>query len=188
MHFDLGVHRADARLIRPKSGIRPLLDKHGGLLPPQPVILTIERGSPYFPADVVQWFFYMLGNLAVVVGRDEPVLGMNGAVMLCYTCLVPLLHAEQGVVRTGGNKRMREFLTPEQHSVLQALPSIGATLPSVIESYAATAEVFVSRGRALATRTGESWPEEFEAATRHHLERSIGRPIPLSRSTSVDSG
>ncbi len=180
MHFDLGVHTADAQLVRPGSGIRPLFDKQGDLLPSEPVILRIEPGLPYFPADVVQWFFYMLGNLAVVVGRDEPVLGMNGAVMLCYTCLVPLLHAEQGLVRTGGNKRMREFLTQDQHSVLQALPSIEATIPSVVESYAATAQVFVSRGRALATRTGASWPEEFEAATRRHLERSIGRPIPTA--------
>ncbi len=122
----------------------------------------------------------MLGNLAVVVGRDEPVLGMNGAVMLCYTCLVPLLHAEQGLVGTGGNKRMREFLTEEQHGLLQALPSIAATIPSVVESYASTAEVFVSRGRALATRTGASWPAQFEVATRRHLERSIGRPIPMA--------
>jgi hypothetical protein len=178
MHFDLAIHRAGDQFLRPGAGFRPLFDRDGDLLPPGPVIQSIGRGSPYFPADVVQWFFYMLGNLAVVVGRDEPVLGMNGAVMLCYTCLVPLLHAEQGVVRTGGNKRMREFLTEEQHDLLRALPPIEATLRSVVESYAATAEVFVSRGRALATKTGGVWPEEFEAATRRHLERSIGTPIP----------
>lgn len=180
MHFDLAVHRADTQLLRPGSGVRPLIDKHGGLLPPAPVVHRIERGSPYFPADVVQWFFYMLGNLAVVVGRNEPVLGMNGAVMLCYTCLVPLLHAEQGIVRTGGNKRMREFLSEEQHELLRGLPPIEATIPSVVESYAATADVFVSRGRSLATKIGGSWPEQFEAATRRHLERSIGRPIPTA--------
>ena len=98
--------------------------------------------------------------------------------MLCYTCLVPLMHAEQGVVRTGGNKRMRAFLTEEQHNVLQSLPAVEATIPSVVESYAATSEVFVSRGRALAGQTGGDWPEAFEDATRRHLERSIGRPIP----------
>lgn len=178
MHLDLAVHRADGALIRPGSGVRPLFDRHGGLLPTEPVLQLVERGAPYFPADVVQWFFYMLGNLAVVVGRDEPVLGMNGAVMLCYTCLVPLLHAEQGVVRTGGNKRMKEFLTDEQHDVLRALPPVEASIPSVVESYAATAAVFVARGRALAARTGAGWPDDFEEATRRHLERRIGRPIP----------
>ncbi len=178
MHFDVAVHSAGDHFLRAGAGIRPLFDRYGDLLPREPLVQTIERGAPYFPDDVVQWFFYMLGNLAVVVGRDEPVLGMNGAVMLCYTCLVPLMHAEQGVVRTGGNKRMRAFLTDEQHTVLQSLPAVEATLPSVVESYAATSEVFVSRGRALAGQTGGDWPEAFEDATRRHLERSIGRPIP----------
>ena len=178
MHLDFAVHRADGPLVHPAARVRPLFDRHGGLLPTEPVLQTVERGSPYFPADVVQWFFYMLGNLAVVVGRDEPVLGMNGAVMLVYTCLVPLLHAEQGVVRTGGNKRMKEFLTDEQHDLLRGLPPVEATISSVVESYAATADVFVARGRALAGRTSEGWPNEFEEATRRHLLQRIGRVIP----------
>ncbi len=33
MHFDLGVHRADVQLFRPGSGVRPLFDKQGDLLP-----------------------------------------------------------------------------------------------------------------------------------------------------------
>jgi len=114
----------------------------------------------------------------VVVGRDEPVLGTNGAVQLRDTCLVPLMHAEEGIVRSGGNKRVRAFLTDDQHQLLEGLPAIDATLESVIGSYAATSDLFVARGRALAERTGEDWPVDLEEATRRHLERSIGRPIP----------
>ena len=178
MHLDVAVHPASNLGLSDGAGFKPLCDRSGQLLPPAPVLGHIERGEPYYPAGVVQWFFYMLGNLGVVVGRNEPVLGMNGAVMLCYTCLVPLMHAEQGVVRTGGNKRMRPFLTDEQHAVLEGLPPIEATLSSVIDSYAATSEIFVERGQALADRTGGEWPQSFHDATRSHLERSIGRSIP----------
>ena len=178
MHFDVAVHPASNLGLRDAAGFKPLFDRSGRLLPTAPVMGHIERREPYYPAGVVQWFFYMLGNLAVVVGRNEPVLGTNGAVMLCYTCLVPLMHAEQGVLRTGGNKRMRPFLTDEQHAVLEGLPPIEATLSSVIDSYAATSEIFVERGQALAERMGGEWPQAFHDATRRHLERSIGRSIP----------
>ncbi len=96
MHFDVALHRLGDQLFRDGAGIRPLFDRTGGLLPKASATHSIERGEPYFPVEVVEWFFYMLGNLAVVVGRDEPVLGTNGAVMLRDTCLVPLMHGEEG--------------------------------------------------------------------------------------------
>lgn len=178
MHFDVAVHREGDRLLRDGAGIRPLFDRTGALLPKARTVGSVAQGEPYFPRKVVEWFFYMLGNLTVVVGRDEPVLGTNGAVQLRDGCLVPLMHAERGVVRTGGNKRLRAFLTAEQHQLLEALPALEATLESVIASYGATSDAFVSRGRALANTTGEDWPIELEDATRRHLERSIARPIP----------
>ncbi len=116
MHFDVAVHREGDRLFRDGAGIRPLFDRTGGLLPEAPTVGSVAQRGPYFPREVVEWFFYMLGNLAVVVGRDEPVLGTNGAVQLRDTCLVPLMHAERGVMRTGGNKRLRAFLTEARAS------------------------------------------------------------------------
>jgi hypothetical protein len=176
MHFDIAIHSGQP-MLRPGSGLIPLFDRLGRL-PAAAHQVDIERGDPWFPADVVQWFFYMLGNLAVVVGRDEPVLGTNGAIMLRDTCLVPLMHAETGTIRTGGDKRLRVFLTDEQHSVLESLPEVAPTLDSVVDAYAAAAEVFVSRGRALAERFNGDWPVDFERATADHLERMVGRRIP----------
>jgi hypothetical protein len=178
MHFDVAVHREGSDFFRAGSGLRPLFDRSGTILPSESSTHSIQRGAPYFPTAVVNWFFYMLGNLAVVVRRDEPVLGMNGAVQLRDTCLVPLMHAEAGVTRTGGNKRMRTFLTAPQHILLEALPPLKASLPSVIDYYAAVSEPFVTIGRALAQATDAKWPEAFESATADHLERMIGRRIP----------
>lgn len=176
MHFDIAIHSGQP-ILRPGSGLIPLFDRLG-MLPAEAHQVEFEHGDPWFPADVVQWFFYMLGNLAVVVGRDEPVLGTNGAIMLRDTCLVPLMHAETGTIRTGGNKRLRAFLTDEQHAVLESLPAVAPTLDSVVDAYAATAQVFVSRGRALAERLNGEWPVDFERATADHLERMVGRRIP----------
>lgn len=177
MHFDLAIHVGQPTF-RPGSGLTPLFDRTGAVLPAEAEQIEVQRGEPWFPDEVVQWFFYMLGNLAVVVGRDEPVLGTNGAIMLRDTCLVPLMHAETGTVRTGGNKRLRAFLTDEQHATLAGLPAVAPTLDSVVDAYAATAAIFVTRGRALARRLDADWPLAFEQATADHLERMVGRRIP----------
>lgn len=142
---------------------------------------TTEVREPYFPAPVVDWFFYMLGNLAAVVGRNEPVLGTNGVISIRDTALVPLMYAETGVVRTGGNKRLTPFLSHEQRVALERLPPVSPTLRSVIEGYASVAEEFVRRGRALAQAVDAPWPTELEEATSMHLLRSIGRAIPSGR-------
>lgn len=177
MHLDLAVH-GGTPTIHDGSGFTPLFDRSEGALPTHAKVRSIEVGDPWFPSEAVHWFFYMLGNLAVVVARDEPVLGTNGAVMLRDTCLVPLMYAESGVTRTGGNKRLRAFLTTEQHLVLEGLPDIAPNIRSVVDAYAATAQIFVERGRRLAERTGGVWPEAFERATANHLERFTGRRIP----------
>jgi len=178
MHIDIAVHGGQPT-IHPGSGLRVLFDRtSAGSLPADSRAVAVTRSEPTYPAEVVDWFFYMLGNLAVVVARDEPVLGTNGVVALRDTCLVPLMYAEAGVARTGGNKRLRPFLTAEQHHVLQSLPAIEPTIASVVQCYEAIASEFVTRGRALATLTGATWPEAFELATAAHLERVVGRRIP----------
>lgn len=149
-----------------ESGLAPRIDAPGS-----------EPGTPYFPDEVVRWFFYMLCNLPVVVGRDEPVLGTNAVVELRDNCLVPLMLAEQGVHRSGGNKRQRAFLTTEQYAVLLDLPTPGPVLDEVISAERTIARVFIERARALAVRTGADWPAELEQATRTRLRRDI----PLHR-------
>ena len=180
LHLDLALHpRAtlDPNTVAP---MRPLFDKTGVLLPTEPTAAPVVAAEPYFPVDAVDWFFYMLGNLVTVVGRDEPVWAMNGVITLRDTGLVPLFFAERGIARVGGNKRLNPFLSDEQQALLRTLPPLAPTIDSVIDAEAAIARIFIPRGRRLAALTGATWPDDLERATVHHFERNLDTTILTS--------
>ena len=156
------------------DGYTRLIDKTGELLPDEKRQPAPVQGAPYYPVETVEWFFYMFGNLVTVVGRNEPVLGMLGALTVRDTCLVPLFCAERGVTRSGGAKRLRPFLSEEQHLLLESLPPFAPTLDSVIDSEVALARLFIPRGRALAAATDQRWPVDLERAAIRHVESAIG--------------
>lgn len=161
--FDPATHAA---------GARPLFDRDGILaaLPPAPPVHV----APWFPRESVDWFFYMLGNIVTVVGRDDAALAMLGVLTVRDTCLVPLFLAERGVRRRGGVKRLNHWLSAEQREVLESLPPLVATVDSVVDAQLHLARIFIERGRALAARLGEPWPEELERATLRHVEGGLG--------------
>lgn len=159
------------------QGMRPLFDHTGALLPSAPVPAVRAVDAPYFPTAVVEWFFYMLGNLVVVVGREEAVLGTNGIMVLRDNCLVPLFLAERGIRHDGGAKRQRPFLTPAQYDVVRSISPIVPDIDAVISSYLQIAADFVPRARRLAAQTDERWPQALEDATRLYLERALGIDI-----------
>jgi hypothetical protein len=66
-------------------------------------------------------------------------------------------------------KRLNAYLTPEQRTMLEALPPISAHRDSVIEGHLAVASEFLPRARVLL----ESWPHELESATLAHLAREL---------------
>ena len=177
LHLDLVLHQRSALDPMPVEGMAPLFDKTNELLPTGPTPRRAVVSTPYFPAETVDWFFYMLGSLPVVVGRDEPAWAMNGVIVLCDDCLVPLMFAERGVRKVGGNKRLNPFLSVEQRQVLLDLPPLAPTVDSVIEAEIAIAREFIPRGRALALTTSSPWPQELEDATVGHFERSFGARI-----------
>jgi hypothetical protein len=174
VHIDLAFHRESALDPKTVEGMAPLLDKRGDLLPDAPTSRTPFVGAPYFPAEVVDFFFYMFGNLVVVVGRDEPAWAMNGVITMRDLGLVPLMFAERGVRRQGGNKRLNPFLSEEQQQVLLRLPPIAPTIDSVIDAEIAIARDFIPRGQALARTLGAAWPEAFEQATIRRVEQAFG--------------
>ncbi len=182
LHYDVVFTPAAAAGVAAVEGMVPLFDK-AGLLPVAPVPRPDRRTDPFFPDAAVRQFLYMLGNMVSVVGRDEPIPLSNGVTMVRDMCLVRLLLAERGWETTRehtfGNpfpftKRLRPYLTDEQNALLASLPPVEATIDAGIEGYVALARAFLPRARALAERTGATWPEAYERASVGYFERMLG--------------
>jgi hypothetical protein len=182
LHFDVVFNPRSKAEPTSVEGMVPLLDKYG-VLPSEPVPRPGRQVAPFFPIGVVEHFLYMLGNMVSVVARNEVVPASNGVIIVRDIDLVGLFLAEQGWRTTRehsfGNpfpftKRLRSYLTDDQNALLEALPAVSATIDSVIDGYVALARTFLPRARALAVRTGESWPVEYERASVRYFERSLG--------------
>lgn len=122
--------------------------------------------------DLAADFIRSLGLLPVIAGREEYVVGQEGAAILRRR-LVELLLLENDAPR-GGVKRLNPLLTDEQRATLAALPLPAPTRDAVIASQLAHARVFLPRARALLARHGLPYPDEFEQATRRHLQAALG--------------
>ncbi len=182
LHFDVVFHRASQVDAQAIEGMVPLLDK-ARLLPSRPTQRPDRRGDPFYPQTVVSFFLYMLGNFVAVIGRDEPVPASNGVIMMRDIGLVGLLLAEQGLATAREHamgdpfpftKRLRRYLTPEQHAVLECLPPLTASLDAAITGCVALAEAFLPRAKRLAEQTGADWPGDYERASVAYFQRSIG--------------
>lgn len=171
--LDLVMH-ADGTL-DPGSvpGLVPVFDRTGESLPPVSVPAPAVGGQPYFPAEVVDRYFYLLGTLAAVLGRGELILASHGTIARRDVGLVPLMLAENGIRRSDRDRRLEPYLDDDQRTVLRTLPAVAADRLSVLSADAAIAREFIRRGRALARITGASWPEVVETATLDHLERRL---------------
>jgi hypothetical protein len=182
LHFDVVFVPASAVRAGTLEGAVPLVDKVG-CLPATPVPRPDRQSQPFFPRAAVEHFLYMLGNVVSVIGRNEVIPASNGVIMVRDLDLVALFLAERGWATTRehafGNpfpfsKRLRNYLTDEQNSILQSLPPVAATIDSVIDCYLALARVFLPRARSLAERVGATWPLVYELASVQYFERSLG--------------
>lgn len=166
-HVDVVCHLSPPTPLR---GCRPLTDPSGVLPPVEPVV---DHGAPFFPAEAVDLYFYLLGNLAVVLGRGELSLASNGAINRRDVGLVPLMLGANGVRKTDGQKRLYPYLTPDQIAFLEGLAPVSSTRSSVIAFDQAVAAEVSRIGRPLADQTGAQWPHEFVEATLAYLRRSL---------------
>jgi hypothetical protein len=172
-HLDLVMHAEGTVDPGSVSGLVPVFDRTGDSLPSTATPAHGTGGQPYFPADVVDRYFYLLGNLAGALGRNEVVLASAGTIARRDLGLVPLMLAENGIRRSDRDRRLECYLDDDQRAVLRTLPPVAADRLSVLAADAAIAREFITRGRALARMTGASWPEAVETATLDHLERRL---------------
>jgi hypothetical protein len=135
-----------------------------------------EPGEPCFPDDVVDHYFYFLGNLVVTFGRRELVVA-RGGIQALTDLLVRLMLAERGIRETGGQKRLNPYLSGEQRTVLESIPGAAATRAEITAAVQSITTEFVRRGRALASLTNHPWPDRLQRATVAHLRRHLGTDL-----------
>ncbi|WP_020573925.1 hypothetical protein [Actinopolymorpha alba] len=82
--------------------------------------------------------------------------------------------AERGIHRSGGNKRLNPFLSEEQRAFLEAIPAAATSTAAISDAVRVLTREFTRRGKALAVRTGATWPQPFEDATIAHLQHNLG--------------
>ncbi|MFI7060403.1 nucleotidyltransferase domain-containing protein [Kribbella sp. NPDC050124] len=174
LHVDLFCHPIGSFDRFQYDGVRVLFDRDGTLFPDGDLPATGGRpGTPYWPEQTVNLFFYFLGNLVTVLGRDERIVGNQG-VGAVRDQLIAVMLAERGVRRTGGAKRLNALLSDEQRTALESIPAAGSEPADIIAANQYLCREFIRRGTALAKQTGEGWPTEFVDATLDHLRRHFG--------------
>jgi hypothetical protein len=172
-HVDLIIHPLGSFDRFQYDGVRVLFDRDGTLFPDgdQPA-QGGHPGTPYWPEQTVHLFFYFLGNLVTVLGRDERIVANQGVGAL-RDQLIALMLAERGVRRTSGAKRLNAFLSAEQRATLEAIPAVGTTPADILAANRYIVRDFIRRGTALAAQTDAVWPTAFVDATLAHLRRHL---------------
>ena len=170
LHVDLIVHPLESFDRFQYDGVRVLFDRDGTLFPDGDIARKGGLpGEPYWPAGAVNLYFYFLGNLVTVLGRDERIVGNQG-IGAVRDQLVNLMLAERGVRRTGGAKRLNAYLSPEQRATLEAIPAAGTDPADIIAANQYICREFIRRGTALAVHTNTPWPADLVQATLTHLQ------------------
>jgi len=174
MHVDLVIHSLASFDRFQYDGVRVLFDRDGTLFPDGDIPAKGGRpGTPYWAEGPVNLYFYFLGNLVTVLGRDERVVANQG-VGVVRDQLIALMLAERGVRRTGGAKHLNALLSDEQRAALEAIPKVGSDPADIIAANQYICRQVIQRGTALAQTTGGRWPAEFVDATLARLRNHFG--------------
>jgi predicted nucleotidyltransferase len=155
-----------------RSGWKPLVG--APLAPPAAPKSRSDDGAPERLRALVTEFLRVLGLSPAMAAREEWIVGQQGFELL-RRMLVDLMLEENGAARAArGAKRLNAFLTPEQRAELEAIVPPRSNRDALLTGDLALARAFLPRARLLADRLGAAWPEQFEEATRRHLESTLG--------------
>jgi predicted nucleotidyltransferase len=178
LRCDIFVVAPAAFTSRAKDSVRLLIDPEGFYerLPPTLPPIAPDTGRVTY---LINEFIRILGLLSVVVGRAEYFTAASGAGVL-RDHLMSLMLEEVPLTDRGGALHLSRLLPTQQMEALRALPFPKPERGAVIDAHFAIARQFFPRARALASRLGIAWPDEFEAATRRHLQTAFGAENDVS--------
>jgi hypothetical protein len=172
LHLDLILHRRIDLDPRTVTALYPLYDRTGDLLPKHPVA-TEAFGEPFFPDREIKQFLYFLGNIPVIAGRGELVL-LHASIDGFRQIMITIMLAERGIRDRGGAKRLNPFLTAEQRSALESLPTAPMDRDQILHALRTTTRAIRQRGKHLAEILTAPWPHQLENAALRSIHRHIG--------------
>lgn len=172
LRFDLVLQSAADTTPRTLEAARVLFDRDGTA---ERITLTApSRHDPLTHLSyIVEELIRLVGMLPIVVMRDDVPIGMEGQ-LATHSLLISLLLMENGIDRTvAGKRHVAALLNDEQQAVLASVPALLPRMDSIIQGRIAYARLFLPRARRLMEANGMDYPEQFEAATRHHLAETL---------------
>lgn len=138
----------------------------------QPEARDLPSGPPGNLAANVLEFFRVLGLAHVGVGRQEPVVMLEGIGHLRRILVETMLERNGvGAAARGGVLKLNPYLTGEQRAALSALPPLEMTVDSLLSGSVALARIFVPLAKAMSAERAHPWPEALEAAARRCIQR-----------------
>lgn len=172
-HVDLIVHQLET-FVRP-AAYHVLYDpaRLVDSAPSRPV----ESDKSMSAGDMSEFFFYLTGSFATLIGRGELTLAQNSVLSL-RQWLIQLMFVENGRKPIGGARRLNNYLTAEQQEDLE---KIGMILDSPQQISASAAKVFYSfagRAKQLTVIDGSTFPEPMFHVAERHLRRTLGKMWP----------
>jgi hypothetical protein len=115
----------------------------------------------------------ILGLLPVAIGREDWLLGVEG-VHTQRLLLYQLLQQINAPLPVTGLKQWSSKLNAEQRRRFEALPTGAPDPESIVAGTIGVVEEILREARAFSQRMPFAWPESLEAATRAHLQHTLG--------------
>lgn len=110
-------------------------------------------------------FFRCLALLPVVVGRDDPVAGVSGTLLLRQLTTQMMRIVDQPGTASGA-LRLRDTISAEHYAALKSLPDLRTDMASVIQGHRALRDLFIPLAESA---LGEQFPRPFAKAALEHV-------------------
>lgn len=166
LRWDVTIASSDAVPMLPAPQVKVVFDKDQHLTV-SPIGAQMDHDAAH---GVVAEFFRCLALLPVVVGRDDPVAGVSGTLLLRQlTTQLMRIVDQQGAA--AGALRLRDTISAEHYAALKSLPDLRSDMTSVLEGHRALRDLFVPLAESA---LGERFPRPFAQAALEHVTPLLG--------------
>jgi hypothetical protein len=175
VRFDLTI-TVPGHIIGSQDRLKPLVDKAdvwAALVPSLPPRPPSAEDIEAITIETMR----ILGLITVVHGRADWAVAVTGVALL-RNQLVSLMVMDTHAALPPGALHLKRILPPGDIETLAALPPLGPTEVSIMQSNAVLAPLILNRARTMLAQAGGTWPQALEDALRAHLKAKVGFEFP----------